>query len=139
MGHLFHSDGSSLLGGTVRIISVSACCFADEEVGSSTEKASSGEKWRVRAKNSNKRNTTSTSGVMLMLLRARVRRLISMGYPTGGDAANVNDFLNGLDKFRQTVLKEMIGDMRGKGDQQSGSRRDQGFPYTPGEHGRIHP
>lgn len=71
----------------------------------------------MRAKNSNKRNTTSTSGVMLMLLRARLRRLISMGYLTEGNAANVNDFLNSLDKFRQTVLKEMIGDMRGKGDQ----------------------
>jgi len=59
----------------------------------------------------------STSGVMLMLLRARLRRLISMGYPTEGNAVNVNDFLNSLDKFRQTVLKEMIGDMRGKGDQ----------------------
>ena len=54
---------------------------------------------------------------MLILLRARLRRLIFMGYPTEGNAANVNDFLNSLDKFRQTVLKEMIGDMRGKGDQ----------------------
>ena len=31
-------------GVTVRIISVSDCCFADEDVGSSTEMASSGEK-----------------------------------------------------------------------------------------------